>query len=137
MTTLYDLYATDKALETEGFWHNVTDKIRFRLARAGGSNMKFAKVLEKKTRPHRRASDPNMEDMDIELANNLLVEAFAETVVLGWEGVTDSKGKKVPYSINACVKILRDLPDLFTELREAAARQANFRVSEIKDDAEN
>jgi len=137
MTTIYDLYATDKALESEGFWHSVTNKIRFKLARAGGSNMNFAKTLEKKTRPHRRSSDPNFEDMDIELANNLLIEAFAETVVLDWQGITDTKGKKVPYSVSACIKLMKDLPDLFTELREAAARQSNFRVSEIKDDAEN
>lgn len=135
MTSIYDMYATDHQREVEGFWHPVTDKISFRLARAGGANMGFTKTLEQKTRPHRRQLDDD--NMDVALANKLLIETFAETVILDWKGITDANGKKVAYSPAAATKLLTDLPDLFTELRESAAKQANFRIKGIKDDVGN
>ncbi len=135
MTSIYEMFATDLKTETEGFIHHVTDKINFTLARAGGANTKFSKAMEVKTRPYRRQIQEDT--MDLELANRLLIEAFAETVILGWTGVTTAGGKAIPFSIEAAIKLLTDLPDLFNELREAAAKQSNFRAAEIQDDVKN
>lgn len=134
MSSIYEMFATDLKIETDGFIHHVTDKISFRLARAGGANAKFSKVMEAKTRPYRRQIQEDT--MDITLANKLLIEAFAETVVLGWEGIT-KKGEDVPFSAEAAVKLFTDLPDLFNELREAAAKQSNFRAAEVEEDVGN
>jgi hypothetical protein len=97
--------------------------------------MKFSKVLEAKTRPYRRLIQEDK--LDGELATKLLIETFAETVILGWEGVKDKRGKNVPHTTENAVKLLVDLPDLFSELREAASKQSNFRTAEIADDAGN
>lgn len=135
MTNIYDMFATDLKVETEGFTHHITDKISFVLARAGGANAKFSKAMEIKTRPYRRQIQEDT--MDITLANKLLIEAFAETVVLGWEGVTTVDGKKIPFTPKAAITLFTELPDLFNELREAAAKQANFRVAEVQEDVGN
>ncbi len=140
MTTMsiYDLYETDMKKETEGFWHPINKKISFLLARAGGANLNFSKALEKKTRPHRgRGGAFEGEEVDVELATELMKEAFAETIILDWKGITDKTGKPVAYSAKAAVKLLKALPDLFTDLRDVAGKAANFRVEEIKADVGN
>ena len=83
MPSIYEMFATDLKIETDGFVHRVSDKISFTLARAGGANTKFSKAMEVKTRPYRRQISEDT--MEITLANKLLIEAFAETVVLAFE----------------------------------------------------
>lgn len=134
-TNLYEMFGTDKRFEQEGIWYAFSEDTKFLLARAGGSNVRFAKVLEAKTRPYRRQIEN--ESIDLDLANGLLIEAFAEAVLLGWQGVTDADGNDLPYSRENAVKLLKDLPDLFAELRNEATRLSNFRTEEIEEDAGN
>ncbi len=134
-TSIYDLFETDAKAETEGFIFDVTPEISFTLARAGGSNIRFQKALELKTRPYRREIDENRFPLD--QANKLMIEAFAETVVLGWKGITDKKGKKVSFTPENAVKLFTQLPDLFTDVREAAAARANYSAKQVEDDAGN
>ena len=77
---LYENFETEKDLETDGFWYNFSDETSFRLARAGGSNMKFTKAVERITRPYRRQIEN--ESISVEMANSLTIQAFAEAVVL-------------------------------------------------------
>lgn len=54
-------------------------------------------------------------------------ELFPRFVVVGWEGVTDSKGKEVEFSRDNCSDFLRALPDwIFDEVRNYASNSANF-----------
>lgn len=133
--SIYDLFETDAKLEAEGFIFDITPKISFTLARAGGANLRYQKAMEVKTRKHRSAIENNT--ISVELANQLMVEAFAETVVLGWKGITDKKGKKVPFTPENAVNLFTKLPDLFIDVREAAAARANFSAKEVADDAGN
>ena len=135
MTSIYEMFATDEQKEQEGIVHEITPEISFTLARAGGFNKRFSKALEKKTRPYRRQIQEDT--MDVDLANKLFVEAFAETVLLGWKGVTDTEGKPVKFNAKNAVKLLTDLPDLANELREVATKASSFRNAEIKDDVGN
>lgn len=136
--SIYDLFETDMEKEVEGFWHPVNKNISIKMARAGGANMAYSKVMELKTRPHRKRGGAfEGENVDVALANELMQEAFAETIILDWKGITTKEGKKVPYSPAAAVRLLKDLPDLFIELRDAAGSAANFRLEEVKDDVGN
>lgn len=134
-TSIYDLFETDAKTENEGFIFDVTPEISFTLARAGGSNTRYQKIIEAKTRPHRREIDENR--FPIDQANKIVIEAFAETVVLGWKGITDKKGKKVPFTPANAVTLFTQLPDLFSDVREAAVARANFSAQEVKADAGN
>ncbi len=136
--SVYALYETDMTREVEGFWHPVNKKISIKMARAGGANLAFSAAMELKTRPHRKRGGAfEGENVDVELANELTKEAFAETIIMDWKGITNKDGKKVAYSPAAAIKLLKDLPDLFIELREAAGSAANFRLGEIKNDVGN
>ncbi len=133
--SLYGLYATDTKREAEGFWHPITDDIKFLLARAGGQNSVFSKALEVKIRPHRRQIDN--EDMDTALANSIMVEVFAATVIKDWVGVTDDEGKDLPCTKENIIHILTELPELFNELRDVATKHANFRAHSTEEDLGN
>ena len=135
MTNIYEAFQTDAEMEQEGIEYDMGELGVFKLARAGGANMKFAKLVEKKTRPYRQQIDRGTIDPD--LGNRLLAEAFAESVILGWTGVKGRDNKQIKYSPAAAVKLMLDLPELFNELREAATSMANFRNEQIEEDTGN
>lgn len=135
MTDLYEMFGTDDHFEQKGIWYAFSENTKFLLARAGGSNVRFTKVLEARTRPYRRQIEN--ESIDLDTANKLLIEAFAEAVLLDWQGVADKKGDELPYSKENAIKLLTDLPDLFAELRAESTRLSNYRAAEIEEDAGN
>jgi hypothetical protein len=104
------------------------------LARAGGSNTRYVKALEAKSRPYRRQIKEDRLAPDV--ANKMLIETFAETIVLGWTGIEDKDGP-VQFSVDNCRQLLTELPDLFEELREVASNAGTFREYEIEEDAGN
>ena len=135
MTNVYEEYGTDTKAEREGVWIKFGDGLEIKLARAGGKNRKFAKVFEKKTRPHRR----RLETMTAKegLAEKLLIETFATTVVLDWKNITDKDGSPWPFSKANCIQLFTDLPDLFAEIREEAQRMDNFQNVQTEEDEKN
>ena len=136
--SIWDLYETDMAKETEGFWYKVNKKISVKLARAGGANLAFTKVMEEKTREHRkRGGALEGDEIDVELVTDLMKQAFAETIILDWKGFTNKAGKALGYSSKAAYDMMLALPDLFNELRDAAGAAANYRIEAIQDDVGN
>lgn len=110
-----------------------TAKIRVR--RAGGSNRKFSDLLTKKLRPYKRQLEN--ETLDPDTGTRVMAEVYAEAIVTGWEGVTDSADKPLPFTRDNCVKLFLDLPDLFRDVQEQAQKLANFREEEIEADTKN
>jgi hypothetical protein len=128
--SLYKLFKTNENLETDGIWieYGTTaagKAIRIKVARAGGHNSRFAKALEKATRPHRKALQVG--SLDNATADRLFREVFADTVVLGWENVEGPDGQELPFSRENVLKLFSDLPDLFNDLREQANNAALYR----------
>src|SRR5690606_30785342 len=88
LMSLYNTFETDKSLERDGIvldygFNSKNQPIQIRIARAGGANTKFAKVLEQKMKPYKRAIANDT--MDNKVAEKLMVEAYADAVILGWE----------------------------------------------------
>ena len=140
MSNLYKQYRTDSNLETSGIFLNYGpnshgDPMRIRIARAGGANKAFSKALERITRPHRRAIQTGTLSND--LADSLMKEAFAETVVLGWENIEGPEGEILDFTKENVIRVLDDLPDLYADLREQANNVALFREAILDDDLGN
>ena len=133
--SLYDLYATDPDLEKGGIILNYGEGIRIKIARAGGANMDFAKSLERHMRPYRKRLDTGTLPEDV--AQDIFRLVFAESVVKDWENVTDRDKKPMKFSVDNCVQLFKDLPDLFADVRESASTVSNFRDEEIEDDVKN
>lgn len=134
-TSIYDLFSTDDHMEKKGIWIDYGPAGSFLIARAGGSNQKFANILQAKTRPYKFQIDNEL--IDQEVGQRLMYEAFAEAVVLDWEGVCDREGNPLTCTRDNCVKLFQDLPDLFHDLREQATKLANFRHQSLEEAAKN
>lgn len=139
----YDMFSADKAKEADGIWLDF-GTFRIKVARAGGSNVKFAKIVEEKTRPYRRAIEQNL--MQPAAAERVMAECFAESVVLNWQvqvedqwvdGMHSPEGEIVPYSKAAVVQTFIDLPELFGAVQTEAGKLANFRKTAVETEAKN
>ena len=91
MAGIYDTFKTDNQLETSGVWleYGETDNgdpVRILVSRACPRNVAYTKALEKATRPHRQALQHDA--MSEAQSSAILREVYADTIILGWEGVT-------------------------------------------------
>ena len=142
--SMYSQFKTDESLEVKGIDLDYGD-FRVTIARAGGANKKFARVLERVTKKYRRALDT--ETMDNDVAMGLLHKAYAETVILNWEtkvngkfakGIENSDGGKVlPVTVDNILATFDALPDLFNDIKEQADKAALFRQDILEHDAGN
>jgi len=141
MKNLYDQFETDPAIEKSGVWIEYgvgTDEEpapRFLIARAGGANLAFQKMMEAKAKPIRRQLQNDL--VETAQLQALEREVFAQTVVLSWQNVTDRQGNPIVFSKNAVVQLFKELPDLFQDIREQANRAALYRKHIQEIDAGN
>ena len=135
MSNLYALYETDEKFEKDGIDLEVSDGVRFRIARSGGQNKKYQQILAKLMKPYQRQFDQGTLDND--KAGDIMQLAFIKGCLLGWQGVTDRKGDEMEFSEGNALKLFGDLPDLFAQLQEQAGKVSNYRVEDIEEAAGN
>lgn len=138
--SLYKQFKTDKNVEKEGIVLNYGknskgEDIEIRIARAGGANAQYAKLLEVKTKPYRRQIQN--ETLDNDVAEKITKEVYAKAVVLGWLGVEDENGKELEFSFENCMKLFDDLPDLWADIQQQSTKAALFRADILEQDAKN
>jgi len=141
MGSMYKSFRTDQNAEKSGIIIDYGD-FRVTIARAGGANKKYQRVLENVTRPFRRAIQT--EQMDNERAEDLLKIVYARSIVRNWElkqedaesgevtwveGIEGSEGDVLPVNEENIILTFDNLPDLFADIKEQAAKQALFRSS--------
>jgi len=131
----YDLFGTNKNLEAgEGVTLNYPG-FSITIHRAGGSNKAYGQALNKKMKPHRQRFERGL--LDDETSEQILLEAFVEGVVVGWSGNIGPGGKKAAYSVENCIKVFQDLPDLFEDVKKQANDASVFREEAEKADEKN
>jgi hypothetical protein len=138
--SLSKMFKTDDSLETGGI---VLDygNTRIRIARAGGANKKFAKLLAKMVKPFQRAIAAG--SFDNEQSVMILKEAYAKTIILGWQTKHDDKWADgvdpedmglpgdaglQPANFDSYMAVFANLPELFHDLMEQAQKIALFRA---------
>lgn len=145
--SLYKTFQTDEAIEQEGILVQYDD-VRFRISRAGGSNANYRRILGAKTKKYRRQIEN--QQLSETVARRLMAETYAESVVLGWDTnvgseadpvwqpwILDSAGQKLPFSVDNCVRVLLELPELFADIQVMAGQVSNFRKQEMEEDSKN
>lgn len=138
--SLYESYLTNQSLERDGVYLDYSHlNFKVKIARAGGSNSKFLKEWERVMRPYQKAVANKT--MDIKILENLLADTFAKTVILGWEtkvdgewkvGIEGPKGELLPYTVENVAKTLKTLPELFTDIRDAATDYTVFQQEQLE-----
>lgn len=154
---LFKTFKTDNSLEKKGIVYTPDSSTAITLARAGGANVRFAKIIEKATKPYRRQIEAGT--MDPKLDKEIMARAFAQAVVLSWETLVDGElvpgieadpeakpgtydsepdaNGLVPFTEHNVVATLLALPDLFQDVIGEANRASNFLAKAREDDAKN
>ena len=135
MSNLYAQYETSDKFEKDGVDLEVSEGVRFRVARSGGQNKKYQQILAKLMKPYQRQFDQGTLDND--KAGNIMQLAFIKGCLLGWEGVTDRNDKPMEFNEGNALKLFGDLPDLFAQLQEQAGKVSNYRIEDIEEAAGN
>jgi len=146
---LYSAFKTDKDAEKKGVILNYSaDNFRVTVARAGGANKRFEKALDRIRTPHKRAIQT--EKIDLETATAILMEAYAEAIVVNWETCTDKEkdtwvsgieqeGTDELLTVNKenLLKTFKNLPDVFQDIRSQAEKENLFLASVREANAKN
>ncbi len=122
------LFKPSGKLEQEGVWLDYGD-FRIKITRAGATNERFKKLMEAKMKPHRRAMAN--ETLDNKVADRITREVWAEAIVLGWDSplgpnLMPYRGEAFTFSVDNCVALFTDLPDLFIDVREQSMKLGLF-----------
>lgn len=129
---IFKKYATDATLEKEGVWVDIGEGARVRVARSDNPN--FVKCLQSKAKPYRVQS--RNRTLSDEVANKVLIETMAETILLDWDGI-QKDGKTLPYSKENAVLLLTDLKDFRRIITELADESETFRKQEMEESEKN
>lgn len=144
---LFNMYATDKRREAEGIKVQFGPKTFITIARAGGSNKKFMKAAEERSRAHRQALERGI--IDPKVAEGIMRETYADAIVLGWDGVLDPKtvvrdedtgeitGSELPFTRANVIYLFEQLPELLLDIQDKASNPANFRAGNTEADLKN
>lgn len=138
---LNKLFATDEDAEKKGIIIDYGD-FQVRIRRSGGANKDFEKVLNRLTRPHRRAIQTD--SIDPALADAISQEVFARTVVVDWEGHLDDDEngnpiteKEFPCTPENVMSMFKAYPDFYADIVEQARKTALFRKHILDTDSGN
>lgn len=131
--TIWDQYGTSPVLEQEGVWLEFQG-CRIKVARAGGANKRYTSLVDSRIRPYRRQIEKGT--LGEEFSKKLIMDCFAETVVLDWENMVDQDGETLlPFSIGNVKKVFEALPNFYEEVMSLCTDIANFRSHNIEDDS--
>ena len=130
----YSMFGTDKTQEENGV---AIDYGYFAIIvkRAGQNNKQFkAKLRRVNEQKGKRMQIGAVTDDEME---DDMIRLFAETVVVGWREVRNEQNELIPFSVDACVKLFKDLPDLFLDVRTQAMDFHTFLEVEIEEASKN
>ena len=127
---LYKMFKTSEYNEKEGIFIELAPGVKFKITRIGGSNKKYQEMFANLTRPYKRLIDSG--NLQNDMARKLLITAFTEAALVGWEGVTDAAGNPLEYTKENATKLFTDLPDLFDTLNTEASNAQNFKDEEVE-----
>lgn len=120
-------FATDEKLENEGKVFPLSKTASIKVARSG--NPKYVALLRQKM------SEAQLDlvggDEADQLAESILIDVMAETILVGWKGIVEG-GTDVPYSVSKAKEYLK-VKDF---RRKVSSLSENFEAFKLKAEAE-
>lgn len=149
---MYKQFKTNDSLEKSGVWLDY-GTFKVLIARAGGANVKFQKLLDHLMKPYKRQLET--ESLPEAKGQEILRTAYARAIILDWQVAVDAKGVAIddeeklpvdwdkrtfkkgihpaksgpPLSVTEdnITEVLKALPDLFTDIRAQSARAGLYK----------
>lgn len=125
---IFAQFATDEKLEVEGKWFPLSKTARVLVARAGNPN--YTAALRKELEKNQLDLETSGPEAD-HLAEQVMVNVIASTVLLGWEGLS-FQGKSVSHSIEMARTMLR-VKDFRKKITGFSESFAAFKVKAEED----
>lgn len=122
---IFKSFATDEKAELEGRWFPLSKTAKVLVAR--NNNPRYKANLRKRLESNRVDLDSGGPEADY-LAEQLFLEVQADTILLGWEGLS-FQGKDVLYSPEMSRTLLR-VKDFAKKINALSDSLENFRVKE-------
>jgi len=132
MADVRKLFGTDEVKEKDGVVHDLGDGLKVRIARIGNPN--YQKRFQAISKPHKRALRRG--SLSDEVAEKLLIQCLAETIVLGWEGVEEN-GEEILYSKENAIRILTAYPELRRYIEDIANEMEGYKADEDEEAIDN
>jgi hypothetical protein len=137
------MFETVPSLEQQGVVLEYAEGVEMMVARAGGSNKKFSRVLTRLSKPHRRAIQTEI--LDEKIGNRLMMEAYAEAVVMSWKGFTkdiitknDEDGDvQLECTQENIIAVFEALPELFADVQKMSQTMSLYRAETLEADSGN
>ncbi len=134
--SIYAQFETVNGTVAKKFAPNADGTIpTFYLARMAETNREFQLAMATALAPY--SAEIRLGVFKNEKKQEIFNNVFAEYIVKGWENIQDREGNNIPYSKDACVSLLNDLPDLYDVLYKFAGEISNFLVANQEADAKN
>lgn len=125
MSNLNDIFTADNDLENNGFLYSYpkTD-LKFTVARAGGTNIEYRKVLGEVTQKFVDFSEGEFR-LSAEDDLKAMIEVYSRTIIRGWENL-EVDGVAVPFSVENCITVLTRFPQLYYDISLQATNPNNY-----------
>ncbi|MEY2654881.1 MAG: hypothetical protein RLZZ524_1909 [Pseudomonadota bacterium] len=120
---LFTNFATDETLENKGAWRDIGPGARLLVARNG--NRHYARALTLAIDEARPILDMKGEIADAK-SDEILISVLADTILLGWEGVS-YKGQDLPYTKENARTLLK-MRDFRLLVQRLADEQQAYRM---------
>lgn len=119
---IFKSFGTDAKLEEEGAWVSLGGNAKILVGRAG--NKKYSRLLAAQVEKNQAVLDLKTDASD-NLSDEIMIDVFAQSILLGFEALT-FKGEAIEYSVDNA-KILLAVKDFRTEVGKHARNVDNFR----------
>lgn len=128
-----NIFAMDEAKEQNGV-NLAYGKLILSIARAGGTNKKFATLWEELARPYRRMIDAGI-DLPEDVAQGLAHELFAKGIVRGWNMFNGDV--EVPCTPENVIEQFKRNPEMFQFVVDESRRLSNYRKATLETESKN
>lgn len=139
--SIFDMFETDDAVETTGVLLRYGPSTRILVARAGGANKQFERMMKTETKPHRKmvqaVTNGTASEDDGKALEEIMQKVYAKTIVRGWEGVVDKAKVDIEFSEKACLDLFKRLPQLWLDIRDFASNYMNYLVEDVEEVVKN
>lgn len=131
MLDIFEQYATDESLENNGTWFEIGGGAKVLVARSG--NRAYTKYLTKEVQRYQRTLDRE-DDVAGVKSDEIMTEAMARHILLGWEGIK-FKGEPLVYSFENAKKLLA-LKDFKRDVLKFADDMDAYKLKQEKEQGE-
>lgn len=123
-------FGVDKQKEVEGVWFPLDKNARILIARR--NNPKYQEYIREHLSHLRVIGAQRVNSNDDDLVDSVVLDAYARTIILDWEGFTVDGGKSYPYSIENARELL-EIAD-FREVVFALSQDLSAFQSEVEEE---